>query len=177
MKIGEAQKFYSSQLDDLYNRERGLLQLKKMADSGQGTVSQALLDELQAASKEREKLAAYMQDFMAYRNSMEESLSAKQQGEAGAKAAEDLVKCIEIARRIANGDHVPASDEEKLMNHSMEMYIAAKNAAMLSDNKDSKDYDSLWEEEEETDPRTASEIVDDTECTIAGPSSYDVSME
>ena len=35
------------------------------------------------------------------------------------------------------------------MNYSMELYIASKNAGMLKEDKDSKEYDSLWADEEE----------------------------
>lgn len=167
MKIGEAQKQYSSQINTLWNRKQELLALKKDELAHSGSVSQALLDELQAVSDEHEKMSAFMEEFTAYRTALQDAEAARQQGEAGQKYAEDLVKYMEIARRLSRGDRVPASDEEKLMNFNMEMYIAAKNAGMVHANKNSKEYDSLWNDEEETDSRSASEIVDDRECSVS----------
>lgn len=51
---------------------------------------------------------------------------AKQQGDAMEEAAEDMAKCLEIARRISRGDKVPAQDEKKLMDFNMEIYQIAK---------------------------------------------------
>ena len=63
----------------------------------------------------------------------------------------DQVKLMEVARRIGRGDIVPASDEQKLMEYSMELYMSAKNLAMLNElqDKDRKKHDSLWDDDEE----------------------------
>lgn len=61
----------------------------------------------------------------------------------------DLAKIIEIARRISHGDHVPASDEKKLMEFNPDLYRAVKMASILSDNKNPKDYKSMYEDEDE----------------------------
>lgn len=167
MKIGEAQQHYSTQINELWNRKRELLAQKKEAQA-HGGASQALLDELQAVSAEHEKMSAFMEEFTNYKTALQNIQAARQQGEAEAKSMQDLAKCMEISRRISNGDHVPPSDEEKLMNYSMELYLAAKNAGMLKQDKDSKDYDSLWEEEEGDTP-PVEDNIDDTECTMEGP--------
>ena len=45
---------------------------------------------------------------------------------------------------------MPATDEKKLMDYSMELYMAAKNAAMLVElEKKREKYDSLWKDEDE----------------------------
>ncbi len=54
---------------------------------------------------------------------------------------------MEVARRIMKGAKVPASDEKKLMEYSMELYMAAKNMAVLNENKKKEEYDSLWDDE------------------------------
>lgn len=64
-------------------------------------------------------------------------------------AYENVGKMMEIARRIANGDRVPASDERALMEYSKEIYESAKMAAMIKKNKDPEEYDSLLEDEED----------------------------
>ena len=168
MKIGQAHQQYSAQINELWNRKRSLLTQVKEAEAHDGA-GQALLDELQAVSAEHEKMSAFMEEFMNYKTALQNVETAKQQGEAEAKSMEDLAKCMEIARRLSNGDHVPPSDEEKLMNYSMELYIASKNAGMLKEDKDSKEYDSLWADEEEGDTRSADEVVDDMECTMSRP--------
>lgn len=71
----------------------------------------------------------------------------------------DLAKALEIARRILNGDIVPAQDEKFLMEFNSEMYMRVKSMAELKE--DPEKYDSLLEEEDE-DGRPGSESTDGT---------------
>ncbi len=171
MKIGEARSVYSAQINELRNRKNELLKQKKAAEEkGDSEVGQSILLELEALTKEHDKMSSFMENFLSYQNNLYNMEAARQQGDAMADAAQDMVKCIEIARRISNGDKVPSSDEEKLMNFSMEMYMMAKNAAMLNRDKEGKEYDSLWEDEDESENKqTADEIVDDMECSMEPP--------
>jgi hypothetical protein len=77
---------------------------------------------------------------------------------------------MEIARRISKGDKVPASDEQKLMEFNMEIYQMAKNMAVMNANKKHKEWDSLWDDEEDDkenpDPQ---EVADNTEMRIDAP--------
>lgn len=95
---------------------------------------------------------------------------AKQQGDVMEEAAQDMAKCLEIARRISRGDKVPAQDEKKLMDFNMEIYQIAKNMAVMNRNKKHKEWESLWEDEEEkkeySDPM---ETAANTEMNIAMP--------
>ena len=75
--------------------------------------------------------------------------SAKDAAKAAAEGMEDMAKLLEIARRIARGDHVPANDEKKLAEYSSDLYQTAKAAAALHANEKHKKQDSLFEEEEE----------------------------
>lgn len=61
----------------------------------------------------------------------------------------ELAKIMEIVRRIANGDKVPAKDEKKLLEYNSKLYMAAKAAASVRQNKQPKKYKSLYEDEEE----------------------------
>lgn len=79
------------------------------------------------------------------------------------EAFADLGKMMEIARRISRGDHVPASDEKKLMEFSSDMYQAAKMSAILSKNKHPKDYESMFDEEEESEEGSGASVQMDTE--------------
>lgn len=90
-------------------------------------------------------------------NAMLESF--QEQLEASKETAEgyaDVFKLLEIARRIANGDKVPYKDEKKLMEYNRKLYLAAKQAAIFNENKKPKEYDSMFEEEE------------DADCDVAG---------
>lgn len=66
-----------------------------------------------------------------------------------AKATADMAKILEIARRIASGAKVPKTDEQKLMEYNFELYLSAKEAAMLNQEKEKKEYDRLFKDEEE----------------------------
>ncbi|MCI8327886.1 MAG: hypothetical protein HFI37_08980 [Lachnospiraceae bacterium] len=70
---------------------------------------------------------------------------AQQQAETLQKAADDALKMMEIARRIAQGGKVPAKDEQKLMQHDPDLYMMAKTSAMTA--KEHKKYDSLFQDE------------------------------
>ena len=68
-------------------------------------------------------------------------------------AIDDMAKAMEIARRISRGDHVPALDEKKLMEYSMELYQIAKQTSIFNTHKKHKDWKSLYKEEEERERR------------------------
>ena len=100
---------------------------------------------------------------------------AKQQGEAMEKSVEDLGKIMEVARRLMDGDIVPPTDEKKLMEYSMELYQAAKNIGVLMKKKESKEYDSLWEEEKEKNAvEDPTQIADNAEAFASGPAIVEV---
>ena len=61
-----------------------------------------------------------------------------------------MAKIMTIFRRIANGDIVPPRDEKKLMEHSMEMYQAAKNLGSMKQSEERKKHKSVDEEEEKS---------------------------
>ena len=65
-----------------------------------------------------------------------------------AKSAKDTAKILEIARRIASGAKVPKTDEQKLMEYNFQLYLSAKETAMLNQEKEKKEYDKLFEDED-----------------------------
>lgn len=75
--------------------------------------------------------------------------STKEAAEAQGEGYEDLAKALEIARRILNGDIVPAQDEKFLMEYNSEIYMRVKSMAEMKE--DPEEYDSLLEDEEEED--------------------------
>lgn len=75
----------------------------------------------------------------------------KEQNESSkkaAKSAKDTAKILEIARRIASGAKVPKTDEQKLMEYNFQLYLSAKETAMLNQEKEKKEYDKLFKDED-----------------------------
>lgn len=101
-------------------------------------------------------------------------VSAEQQGDAMKEYVEDLGKIMEVARRIMKGGIVPATDEKKLMEFSMELYQSAKSIGAMIRNRDKEEYDSLWEVEEEKEYEDPMEAADNTEALSEGPEIIDV---
>ncbi len=110
---------------------------------------------LQALREAREKFYAdrdaeterYVAEFNSY--------VARQQSEAGQDMAEDMAKALTTARRIANGDIVPMTDERKLLEYDEELYRMVKMSAMLHQMEEHRKHKSLYEDEEDreyTDP-------------------------
>ena len=75
----------------------------------------------------------------------------KEQNEDCKENGNHIGKIFTIFRRIANGDRVPQKDEEKLREYSSELYQAAKTLGSLAKNKKPKEYDSVDEEQEQSD--------------------------
>lgn len=94
-------------------------------------------------SDEGKQKAVEMQNMKRWAEQM------KEEQENASEYADDTVKIMTIFRRIANGDIVPPKDENKLMEHSMEMYQAAKNLSSMKQNDERKKYKSVDDEEED----------------------------
>lgn len=110
--------------------------LQKLAEAQEQT-------EAQKNSKSQQYSQSQMQMFQEQMERMRED------NKKAAEHADDTAKIMTIFRRIANGDIVPPKDEKKLMEHSMEMYQAAKNLGSMKQNEDRKKYKSVDEEGED----------------------------
>ena len=187
MKIREVRDMYSTQLDTYREQKQLLAEQRKQLTERMKQVEQgSVLYAEEAATLEltynavSEKYNEY-QKFMNQLTELEmlymNQESTKQQTEAAKEYGEDLAKVLTVARRIAHGDKVPAKDEQKLIEYSSELYMSAKNAAMLKANKDKKEYDSLWEDEEEKEkPEDPMDVAENKEIggAIAMPEVVDV---
>lgn len=161
MKIGEARQIYSAQIKEFQQQKVSLAKQKKdlehkmsiFPDGKERYANEAATLELSynAVSEKYDEYCNFMEKIMEQHTLLLNAESAKQQGEAMEEYALDQVKLMEVARRIGRGDIVPASDEQKLMEYSMELYMSAKNLAMLNElqDKDRKKHDSLWDDDEE----------------------------
>lgn len=185
MKISEARQLYNSQIKSYREQQLVLSKQKKELEQKMNTTpdgkniyaNEAAILELtiQAVDEKQNEYKDYMEKLMEQWSATANMVSAEQQGEAAKDYVEDLGKIMEVARRLMKGDIVPATDEKKLMEFSMEMYQAAKNIGAMVREKEREEHDSLWDDDEEQqvceDPM---EVADNTEAFAAGPEIVDV---
>ena len=184
MKIGEAQKIYREQVK-AYQAEKSAIskQLKTIrsrmesSPDGQelyGSEAATLELTLSALDEKQKEYQDYLSEladqYCAYWN----ATVAEQQGDAAKEWAEDMGKIIEVARRIMKGATVPASDEKRLMEFSMEMYQTAKSIGAMVQREKKEKYDTLWEEKEEKEYDDPQEVAENAESGSEGPEIVDV---
>lgn len=185
MKIGEARKTYSAPLREFWEEKKSLAKQKKALDekikatpSGKEEFAKeaVTLDlSYRAVSEKYEEYSKTMEQIMAQHTALFNAEVFKQQGEAMEEYSEDMIKIMEVARRIMKGAKVPASDEKKLMEYSMELYMAAKNMAVLNENKKKEEYDSLWDDEKKEENPDPDEVANDAEYGGGTPEIMEVS--
>lgn len=172
MKIQDAKKAYAARMDTLWTRRRALSQtLKNCQQGGTPNVDRVEISrELSAVDAQYNEAQSVMESITARETAIHNAEVAKQQGNTLSEAAKELGKMLEIYRRIASGGQVPPKDEQRLMEYSHELYMAAKTAAMPQEG-DGKKYDSLFEDEEEKngEGKTASEIAGEAEVSVPAP--------
>lgn len=182
MKIEEARRLYNLQIKEYREQRAALIKQKtvlekKMASVLDGNLiyaNEAAVLELTLKTVEEKKneYSDYMEKLMQQWTAVADRESAKQQGEAMEKYVEDMGKLMEVARRLMKGGIVPASDEKKLMEYSMELYQMAKNMGTLA--KQREEYDSLWKEEKKSDYVDPIDTANNTEAFADGPPIADV---
>ena len=184
MKIDEARKLYNSQIKSYHDQQKVLFQQKKelehkinVTPNGKTVyANEAAVLELtmKAVDEKQSEYKDYMEKLMEQWSATANMVSAEQQGDAMEEYAEDLAKIMEVARRIMKGDIVPGSDEKKLMEHSMELYQAAKNIGAMVRQKEREEHDSLWEDEEKKEYEDPMEVANNTEAFAEGPEVVEV---
>ena len=166
MKLGEAQQLYRNQRQALINQRKLLIQrrddLKKKSvtesDKQRYSEEAATLElSIREVNKQFDENQEVLDGLIEQHAAIWNAEVARQQGDAMQEAAVDLAKIMEVARRISRGAIVPLKDEQKVMDYSMELYLASKNMAVMNAQKKKEEYDSLWEDEgkpkEEYDPQ------------------------
>lgn len=180
MKIGDARRIYGTQLNELRQRQQELLKLQKEQQKNGGVhftdeEREGVILELSAVQKEYDVAQECMNKLIDYSVALHNAEVVRRQGEAMEDMSDEMAKCMEIARRLANGDKVPAKDEKKLMEFNFKLYMASKNAGAIRQNEKQKKYKSLWEDEEENSRGIPDiEYIEDIEEKIDG---MDVPME
>ena len=194
MKISEAASMYRVQLSQQRSQRKELLnqkeKLEKQAQSAKKSsagVTLELSDEYKKRMQElEEKIDILNSEIKENEKGLDGIIetevgifnaeNSKHQADAMKKYAEDMAKCLEIARRISNGDKVPATDEKKLMDFNMEIYMAAKNMSVMNQEKKHKEYDSLWGDEEEKEYADPQEVASNSEINVAEPAGTPVDV-
>ena len=184
MKISEARELYNTQMKAYreqhvtLQKQRQELEKKINATPDGKTVyaNEAAVLELtiKAVDEKQTEYQDYMNQLLEQWSATANMVSAEQQGDAMEEYVEDMGKIMEVARRIMKGGVVPATDEKKLMEYSMELYQAAKNIGAMERQKEKEEYDSLWEEEEEKVYEDPIETADNAEAFAQGPEIVDV---
>jgi len=185
MKIGEARQLYNTQIKAcreqqvVLSKKKQELEAKMNSEPEGKTVyaNEAAILELtiKAVDEKQTEYQNYMEKLLGQWTATANMVSAEQQGDAMEEYVEDMGKIMEVARRLMKGAVVPAKDEKKLMEYSMEMYQAAKNMGMMAKQKEKEEYDSLWDDEEEkTVNEDPMEVADSTEAFADGPAIVDV---
>lgn len=183
MKVGEAQKLYRAQRATIIDRRKKLVKKKEDLDNKvkvtfdsekkQIYANEAATLELTISAlnekfdENQEVLDRLMDQYVSVFNAE----ASKQQKDAMEDAALELGKIMETARRIGKGARVPATDEKKVMDYSMELYLAAKNLAMLNkmNHKKKEEYDSLWGDEEEKQEYDPEGKAENAETSVGAP--------
>lgn len=183
MKVGEAQKLYRAQRAEIIQQRRQLVKQKDDLEQKIKTTfdpekkeiytNEAARLELSIGGlnekfdKNQEVLDRLMQQYVSVFNAE----ASKQQKEAMEDSALEMSKILEVARRIGKGAKVPATDEKKVMDYSMDLYLAAKNLAMLNkmNKKKKEEYDSLWGDEEERKKYDPEGKAENAETSIGAP--------
>ena len=186
MKIEEARQVYSAQIKAYHEKQKELSKQKKELEHKINTTpdgktiyaNEAVTLELttKAVEEKQTEYKEYMAKLMEQWSAITNMVSTQQQNEAMEEHVADLAKVLEVARRLMKGAIVPAKDEQKLMEFSMEMYQAAKNIGAMAKKKEKEEYDSLWDDKEKdvTEQEDPIETANNTEAFAEGPEIVDV---
>lgn len=186
MIIKEARQLYGNQIRNYHEQQMTLARQKKelerkiniTPDGKNVYANEAAVLELtmQSVTEKKEEYQAYMEKLTEQWVAAANMEVSKQQGEAMEEYAIDMGKIMEVARRLMKGAIVPATDEKKLMEYSMELYQAAKNIGALAKQKEKEEYDSLWDEEKKGEEiaEEPMELADNVEVSQTGPAIVDV---
>ena len=186
MIIKEARQAYGAQIRSYHEQQVALNKQKKELEQKMNTTpdgknvyaNEAAVLELsiQAVNEKQDEYRAYMEKVTEQWAAVANMEVAQQQGEAMEEYAIDMGKIMEVARRLMKGAIVPATDEKKLMDYSMELYQAAKNMGALAKQREKEEYDSLWEDEEAPEEvEDPMEVADNATVFSDGPEIVEVS--
>ena len=186
MKIGEARQLYGSLIKS-YNEQYSMLHKQKQElqnridvtpDGKSVFANEAAVLELsmEAIDEKRTEYSNYMEQLTTQWNGVANMEASKQQDDAAKEAPADMSKAMEVARRIMKGGIVPAKDEKKLMEFSMELYQAAKNIGAMAQQREREKYKSLWKDDDKKNAisEDPAEVANNAEAFSSGPAVVEV---
>ncbi len=181
MKIRDAKQMYAAHRAALWEKRQTLSKLLKEQERGNPVTASfdrvELSRELSQTDAQYEAVDQALQGITAAESAARQVEDNRQRRETMAKAADEMVKIMEVYRRVASGARVPPEDEKKLMEYDFKLYMAAKQAALLAERND-EEYDSLWDEEERPgERRDSGEVAGDTEISVPAPETVSASVE
>ena len=180
MKIRDAKQLYTSHRHKLWEKREALSKaLEEREHSSSPTAAFDRLEisrELSLVDAQYDAVDKALMGITAAETRAFGEECNRHQADTMAKMAEDMGKIMEVYRRIASGAKVPAKDQQKLMDYDMKLYMAARQAALMAQ-RNEKEYDSLWEDEEAPKQKTCEEVAGDTEISVPRPSTVSASVE
>lgn len=180
MKIRDAKQAYAAHRHELWQKREALAKVLK--EQEQHPLTSAfdrveLSRELSLLDAQYDAVDKALTGITATESKIFGEECNRRQADTMAKAAEDMVKIMEVYRRIASGAKVPSKDEKKLMDYDFKLYMAAKQAALLAQ-RNEEEYDSLWEDEENAaEQKTAEDAAGDAEIAVPHPSAVSAGVE
>lgn len=120
-------------------------------------------DTVSITEEARQKMMEERQKFMEKLVAIQNAENIRESNDASKDYIEEQQKIMIVFRRISNGDKVPYQDEKKLLEYDPKMYQMAKSAAlmaMMEKKRERKEYDSLWEDDENQTQQTAESSLD-----------------
>lgn len=183
MKVVEAQKLYRAQRAQILGQRKELTERREALEKKMTTTIDPEERKIYANEAATLELSIGTMDEKMDENqkvldrlaqqywSVYSAESAKQQKESAKESALEMSKIMEVARRIGKGAKVPATDEKKVMDYSMDLYLAVKNLAMLNqmNKKKKEEYDSLWGDEKEKEKYDPEGKAQNAETSIGAP--------
>lgn len=159
MKIGDILPKYKAYRNELQDRKKNIYLKLKDAKEKSKTDKSGMWEEKAAElqlsydeanekfDKYEEVLDSIKEQYVAASNAENERALADPETGLGAT----LAKIMTTIARMCAGDKVPASDEKKVLEYDNETYARVKQAQMImaAMKKKQKEYDSLWDDEEE----------------------------
>lgn len=169
--ISEARSMYTNYMEEIRAQRQELTkQLKEAEKQGMdgGRYDKVeITKKLEILDEKYEHAFEKREEVIATETTIWNAIAGQQEAEAMGEAMSDMLKCLEVARRISQGEKVPASDEKKLMDFNKDLYMAAKNMAFLrAQQKDRKEHDSLWEEKQEEEQLDPQEVSSNAEIDV-----------
>lgn len=174
MKLADALTKYRGYRAELVDKERSLSSQLENAQNKARVTGDSIWSEaaasLQLSLDETDKKFKANQEVLdslieQYTNAWNAEV-ARQQSDPKTGVAAEMGKIMTTIARMCAGDKVPMSDEKRVMEFDHDMYAKAKMAqtTMAAMKERQKDYDTLWDDDDEGGEYDPEKAADNTEA-------------